>query len=32
LKEPTGFELPPKGFAVEDAGFQAPAADGSGYK
>jgi hypothetical protein len=23
LKEPTGFELPPKGFAVEDAGFQA---------
>jgi aconitate hydratase len=20
LKEPTGFELPPKGFAVEDAG------------
>ncbi|MEP7318985.1 MAG: aconitate hydratase, partial [Panacibacter sp.] len=30
LSEPTGFELPPKGFAVEDAGFQAPAADGSG--
>lgn len=29
LKEPTGFELPPKGFAVEDAGFQAPAKDGS---
>jgi aconitate hydratase len=29
LKEPTGFELPPKGFAVEDAGYQAPAADGS---
>ncbi len=29
LDEPTGFELPPKGFAVEDAGFQAPAADGS---
>ncbi|MCB0397182.1 MAG: aconitate hydratase [Flavobacteriales bacterium] len=27
--EPTGFELPPNGFAVEDAGFQAPAADGS---
>jgi aconitate hydratase len=27
--EPTGLELPPKGFAVEDAGFQAPAADGS---
>src|SRR6187431_1534235 len=32
LKEPTGFELPPKGFAVEDAGFQAPAADGSGIQ
>ena len=30
LKEPTGFELPPKGFAVEDAGYQAPAKDGSG--
>ena len=29
LKEPTGFELPPKGFEVEDAGFQAPAKDGS---
>ena len=29
LKEPTGFELPPKGFDVGDAGFQAPAADGS---
>jgi aconitate hydratase len=29
LKEPTGFELPPKGFAVEDAGYQAPAKDGS---
>jgi len=26
--EPTGVELPPAGFAVEDAGFQAPAADG----
>ena len=32
LKEPTGFELPPKGFAVEDAGYQAPAADGSGIE
>ena len=30
LDEPTGFELPPSGFAVEDAGFQAPAEDGSG--
>jgi aconitate hydratase len=29
LSEPTGFELPPNGFAVEDAGYQAPAADGS---
>ncbi|MFM9910925.1 MAG: aconitate hydratase [Chitinophagaceae bacterium] len=29
LDPPTGFELPPKGFAVEDAGFQAPAIDGS---
>jgi len=29
LDEPTGDELPPRGFAVEDAGFQAPAADGS---
>ncbi len=29
LDQPTGYELPPKGFAVEDAGYQAPAADGS---
>jgi aconitate hydratase len=29
LDPPTGHELPPKGFDVEDAGFQAPAADGS---
>ncbi len=29
LDEPTGYELPPKGFDVEDAGFLAPAADGS---
>ena len=27
--EPTGVELPPTGFGVEDAGFQAPVADGS---
>lgn len=27
---PVGVELPPKGFEVEDAGFQAPIADGSG--
>ncbi|HTD92735.1 MAG TPA: aconitase family protein, partial [Chitinophagaceae bacterium] len=32
LKEPIGFELPPKGFAVEDAGYQEPAADGSDIK
>lgn len=29
LDAPTGFELPPKGFAVDDPGFQAPAEDGS---
>jgi len=29
LDEPTGYELPPNGFAVEDAGYQAPATDGS---
>ncbi|HEX8562580.1 MAG TPA: aconitate hydratase [Flavobacterium sp.] len=29
LDEPTGDELPTRGFAVEDAGYQAPAADGS---
>jgi aconitate hydratase len=28
LDEPTGVELPPKGFSVEDAGYQAPAKDG----
>jgi aconitate hydratase len=27
--EPTGWELPPKGFEVEDAGFLAPDEDGS---
>ena len=32
LDAPGGDELPPKGFAVEDAGYQAPAADGSGVK
>ena len=30
LSEPTGSELPSKGFAVEDNGYQAPAEDGSG--
>ncbi|UIR57955.1 aconitate hydratase [Sphingobacterium sp. SRCM116780] len=29
LDPPTGDELPTKGFDVEDAGYQAPAADGS---
>ncbi len=29
LDAPTGYELPPKGFSVDDPGFQAPAADGS---
>ncbi len=29
LDEPQGIELPIKGFAVEDAGYQAPAEDGS---
>jgi aconitate hydratase len=29
LDEPAGLELPTKGFAVEDAGYQAPASDGS---
>jgi len=29
LDVPKGYELPPAGFDVKDAGFQAPAADGS---
>ncbi|MCB9046844.1 MAG: aconitate hydratase [Chitinophagales bacterium] len=32
LAEPKGIELPVKGFAVEDAGYQAPAEDGSNVK
>ncbi|RYZ22278.1 MAG: aconitate hydratase, partial [Sphingobacteriales bacterium] len=32
LDEPTGVELPPTGFAVEDAGYQAPAVDGTGVE
>jgi aconitate hydratase len=32
LDEPTGLELPPKGFGVEDPGYQAPAEDGSSVK
>ena len=30
LEEPVGYELPPKGFDVKDAGYQPPAKDGSG--
>src|SRR5687768_3369178 len=30
LDEPKGYELPPKGFSVEDAGYQEPAKDGTG--
>lgn len=29
LDEPAGLEMPTQGFAVEDAGYQAPAEDGS---
>jgi aconitate hydratase len=29
LDEPHGIELPPRGFAVEDAGYEAPVEDGS---
>ena len=32
LDEPRGYELPPEGFAVEDAGYVAPAEDGSGVE
>jgi aconitate hydratase len=32
LDPPNGDELPSRGFAVEDAGYQAPAEDGSGVK
>ena len=32
LDEPTGDELPSRGFYAEDPGFQAPAADGSGVQ
>nr|WP_298930840.1 aconitate hydratase [uncultured Allomuricauda sp.] len=32
LAEPRGYELPPEGFAVEDAGFIAPMEDGSGVQ
>jgi len=29
LAEPTGYEMPPKGFSVDDPGYQKPAEDGS---
>jgi aconitate hydratase len=32
LDPPQGHELPSKGFAVDDAGYQAPAEDGSGIE
>jgi aconitate hydratase len=32
LEEPTGDELPKKGFAVDDPGYQEPALDGSGVQ
>ena len=32
LDEPRGYELPPEGFAVEDAGYIEPMADGSGVQ
>ena len=32
LDEPSGFELPPMGFDVKDAGYQQPAEDGSGVQ
>ena len=32
LDEPSGIELPKRGFAVEDNGYQPPAEDGSGIQ
>lgn len=32
LDEPRGYELPPEGFAVEDAGYVSPMEDGSGVQ
>ena len=32
LDEPTGWELPPKGFEVKENGYLAPVADGSGVE
>jgi len=32
LSEPSGYELPPKGFEVDDPGYQEPAKDGRGVQ
>lgn len=32
LAEPAGYEMPPKGYDVKDAGYLAPSADGSSVK
>ncbi|QII72572.1 aconitate hydratase [Apibacter sp. B2966] len=32
LDEPQGYELPPRGFEVDDPGYQKPAEDGSGIQ
>jgi aconitate hydratase len=32
LDEPKGFELPPRGFSVDDAGYQAPSESGTGVE
>jgi len=32
LEEPTGVELPPNGFSVDDPGYQAPAKDGKSIR
>ena len=32
LQEPSGFELPPKGYDVKDAGYLAPSGTGSGIE
>jgi aconitate hydratase len=32
LDEPTGYELPPQGFKVDDPGYQAPAPTGKGVE
>lgn len=32
LDEPTGVDMPPQGYAVEDAGYQAPAENGLGVQ